>query len=70
MGLFKSTISSISRGLARTRQSLTGGLRSLISGRTLDDALIDEVEHYLLTADVGVKTTTEIIAQLRTAARQ
>jgi len=70
MGLFKSTFSAIRSGLRRTRESLAGSLRSLLRGRQLDDALIDEIEMHLITADVGVAATTEIIDALRDAHRK
>ena len=66
MGLFRSTISAIRKGLTRTREALTGGLRGLLLGRTLDEELITEIERRLITADVGVKATSSIIEQLRT----
>jgi len=44
MGLFKSTVSKIKKGLDKTRDALTGSLRSLLVGRTLDDAVIDDIE--------------------------
>jgi fused signal recognition particle receptor len=69
MGLFRSTVSAISRGLARTREALAGGLTTLLRGRPLDDDVIDQVERHLLTADVGVRATTEIVQELREAAR-
>jgi fused signal recognition particle receptor len=69
MGLFKSTFGAIRKGLAKTRDKLSSSLRSLLSGRTLDDQLIDEIEMHLITADVGVRTTSEIIDELRQAHR-
>ena len=69
MGLFTATISAIRKGLAKTRGSLVGPLRRLLAGRALSDGLIDEIEHHLLTADVGVATTTAIIEALREAYR-
>ena len=48
MGLFKSVVSRLKKGLDRTRESFVGGLRTLLSGRTLDDALIDELERALI----------------------
>jgi fused signal recognition particle receptor len=69
MGLFKTAVNKIREGLARTREAFTGGLRGLLFGRSLSDELIDEIETYLITADVGVKTTTEIIDNLRTEFR-
>jgi len=65
MGLFKSTISRIRKGLARTASSFGGGLRSLLAGRAIDEGLIDEVETCLLASDVGFKATSEIIDTLR-----
>ncbi|MBT8484944.1 MAG: signal recognition particle receptor subunit alpha, partial [Phycisphaerae bacterium] len=69
MGLFKTTIGAIRSGLTKTRERLSGGLRRLVSGRTLSDELIDEIEHHLITADVGVATTRAIIDELRRAHR-
>jgi len=69
MGLFKSTMGAIRKGLAKTRQTLAAPLRSLLAGRTLNDDLIDEIESLLITADVGVSTTTAIIDDLREAYR-
>ncbi len=65
MGLFKSVVSRLKKGLDRTRESFVGGLRTLLSGRTLDDALIDELERALIQADVGVRTTQVLIKSIR-----
>ncbi len=65
MALFRGAISRIRKGLERTRETLAGGLRSLLSGKQLSDALIDEIEKRLISADVGVKTTLSLIEGLR-----
>lgn len=68
MGFFRSIVDSFKQGLAKTRDAIvTGaqGLRSILTGRKLDEALIDEVERRLLQADVGVKTTAVLIDALR-----
>jgi len=70
MGLFTSTIGAIRKGLAKTRQTLAAPLRSILLGKTLSDELIDEIETHLITADVGVGTTTAIIGDLREAYRK
>jgi fused signal recognition particle receptor len=70
MGLFKATINKLRKGLAKTSTALVGGLRSILSGRTLSEELIDEIETHLITADVGVTTTTQIIDELRGAYRR
>ena len=69
MGLFSSTVSTIRKGLARTREAVGSGFRSLLAGRTLDDELINEIEQRLIAADVGVAATTSIIKNLRQAYR-
>jgi len=69
MGLFRSTFNALKKGLSRTREVLTTDIRVLLRGQKLTDELIDEVERRLITADVGVKTTTAIITELRRAFR-
>ena len=65
MALFKSVLGSLKKGLSRTRETFAGGLRSILMGRTLDDALIDELEARLIQSDVGVAATRELIAGVR-----
>jgi len=65
MALFRSTVDRIRKGLARTRESLTGGLRSLLRGKKLTPELIDEIERRLIGADVGVTTARSLIEGLR-----
>ena len=65
MGLFKSVVGKLKKGLDRTRDTFVGGLRSMLSGRTLDDALIDDLERALIQADVGVATTQTLITSIR-----
>ncbi len=69
MRFFKRTIEAVRRGLSRTANAFGDGLRSLLSGRQLDDELIDEIEARLIGADVGVRTTSEIVEELRVAVR-
>jgi fused signal recognition particle receptor len=54
------------RGLTRSAEKLTSGLSSLLPGGAIDDDLLDELESRLITADVGVETTTTILTTLRT----
>jgi len=53
------------QGLARTSSSLVGRIDALLRGASLDADLLEELEEVLITADVGVQTTTEIIAALQ-----
>jgi fused signal recognition particle receptor len=52
--------------LARSQSTLGRGLLSVLSRERLDDEAWEEVEEALLTADVGVASTTEIVERLRT----
>ena len=69
MGLFRSAVAALKRGIARTAEAIGGGFRSLLRGRQLDEALIDELEGRPIAADVGVKATREIVSRLRDAYR-
>ena len=65
MGLFSAAVSAVRQGLSRTREALGGSLRSLLHGRSLSPALIDDIEAILLKADVGVGLTNRLIDALR-----
>src|SRR5688572_11641207 len=65
MGLFRSTFAKIRKGLSRTRDVLTTDIGVLLRGQALTDELIDEIESRLLKADVGVKTITRVVGDLR-----
>ena len=52
--------------LARSQSTMGRGLLTLLSRDTLDDETWDEVEDTLLTADVGVAATQQIVESLRT----
>ncbi len=53
-------------GLFRTKQQLTNKLAQLFTGRkAIDPALIKELEDILISADIGVETTKQIIQHLQ-----
>ncbi|HEV7203203.1 MAG TPA: signal recognition particle-docking protein FtsY [Jatrophihabitans sp.] len=52
--------------LARSQSSLGHGLLSVLSREKLDEDAWEEIEEALLTADVGIGATTEIVDRLRT----
>ncbi len=58
------------KGLRKTRDALTGGLLRIVRGRRVDDDLIDEIEDSLLTSDVGVATSEDLLDRLRVAYKQ
>ncbi len=57
--------SRIKTGLSRTKANLSEQLGNLFLGaKEIDDDLLEEIETLLLTADVGVAATSEIIERL------
>src|SRR4051795_7816277 len=53
-------------GVEKTRAGLVDRIEDAISGRREIDAdLLDELEYTLITADIGVRTATEILDQIR-----
>ncbi|MEU2779327.1 signal recognition particle receptor subunit alpha, partial [Streptomyces sp. NPDC007162] len=51
--------------LSRSQNALGKGLLTLLSREHLDDETWEEIEDTLLTADVGVQPTTELVERLR-----
>ncbi len=52
-------------GMAKTRNSLVSKLDDLFSGGTIDEEFYEDLEEILITADIGVRTTNDIIENLR-----
>ncbi len=64
-------VTRLKEGLALTRAVLNTDVGDLISGRKrIDEALFEELETLLLTADVGVEATTRIIDDLSERVRR
>lgn len=58
-------LTRLRRRLARSQSTLGRGLLALISRDTVDAATWDEVEETLLTADLGVAASTDLLERLR-----
>lgn len=57
--------SRMKSGLSKTRSKFSEGMGRLILGEKLiDEELLEEIETLLLTADVGVQATTDIVSDL------
>ena len=61
----KSGVDPLEARLERTRSSLSGLFGLIGQASQIDEALIEEIETTLLTADMGVAATTRIIERLR-----
>ncbi len=60
----------LKEGLAKTREALSSGLARLVRpGRTVDDALLDEVEELLVLADLGPQLAAELRSGLAKRSR-
>lgn len=64
-GLF----SRLKNSLSRTKENIGSGFVALLAGKSIDDELYEDLETQLLMADVGMKTTQKIIAQLTEKAK-
>jgi fused signal recognition particle receptor len=61
----ESSRAALDRGLAKTKTSFLGRLNALFGGRTIDPTLADELEELLVTSDVGVRTATRLLEEIR-----
>lgn len=57
-------------GLTKTVAAIAAKTHGLFGGRKIDAASLEELEEALYTADFGVETTTEILAEIKTAYRK
>ena len=69
MGLFnffsKEKKETLDRGLSKTKGSVFGKITRAIAGKSkVDDQVLDDLEEILITSDVGVETTLNIIARI------
>lgn len=61
-------LKKLKEGLNKTRQGITEKIENLFSNYgEIDDELFEELEEILITADVGMQTTMELIDKLREA---
>lgn len=66
MGIFK----KIGNALKKTRESIARKLDSMLSHGELDDDFYDELTDVLISCDIGVRTSMDIVDQLRIRARK
>ena len=66
----KSWTERLKLGLSRTRTQLGSQLTGLFSGGEIDEAVYEELETILLTADVGVAATQTLLEQIRSRVKR
>ena len=71
MAILRRVLEKLRTGLSKTRHKFSRSFRALLTvGRKIDDDLLEELEATLIGADVGVKTTSRIIDDLREAYKE
>ena len=54
--------------LFKSRKSFSGGFDSIFTGKTkIDDEILEELEEHLITSDIGVQTTIELLERISKA---
>jgi len=67
-GLFGISLSGLKQAISKTSDSLVGSVVSLTQGKEeIDDDLLDDMEEKLIKADLGVKTSVDVIEKLRSS---
>ncbi|HUY94882.1 MAG TPA: signal recognition particle-docking protein FtsY [Terracidiphilus sp.] len=67
----KGFFSRMKQAVSRTRESFSSKIEGIVAlTRTVDEAALEDLESALLTSDLGVQTTTEIIDALRERAKR
>ncbi|MCK5114642.1 MAG: signal recognition particle-docking protein FtsY [Phycisphaerae bacterium] len=68
MAFFSKTLDKLKNGLSKSRKKISDSLTTVLTlGRKIDEELLDELEEKLISDDIGVETTLQIIKDLRAA---
>jgi len=68
MAIFTKTLEKLKSGLAKSRRKINDSLKTVLTlGRKIDETLLEELEEKLISDDIGVETTQQIIEDLRRA---
>ena len=63
----KGLFARLQSGMSKTASKFSSGLSTVLLGKKIvDEDLLEDIEMHLLTADIGVEATDEIIEHLRT----
>jgi fused signal recognition particle receptor len=58
-------IERLKNGLSKTRKILTTDIDQLFAGnRKIDEELLEKLEELLITSDIGIRTSTELIQRI------
>ena len=65
-----SLLKKFREGLSKTVSAISSKTHGLFGGRRIDASSLTSLEEALYSADFGVETTAEILAEIKTAARR
>lgn len=69
--MFGKLFDKLKSGLTKTRDNLTDKINEVLNlAVTIDEDLYEELEEILITSDIGMETTIDIIERLRTKIRE
>jgi len=60
----------LKESLTKTRKSFVGKVESILTGRKIDEAALEELEEILIMSDVGTKAASEIMTVIREKVRK
>ncbi len=64
--MFGGFFDKLKQGLSKTRNTINDAVTQVLKlAVTIDDDLYEELEEVLITSDIGVETSVEIIERLR-----
>ena len=63
LGIFRS-------GMSKTRQSFFGRIGQMLGGGSIEDETWDDIEALLIQADLGIKTTQDVLKEVQDRARR
>ena len=67
----KGFFAKLKEGLSKTKKNLTDQIENIIfSHKKIDDDFLEELEEILITSDMGVKTTLDIIEYIKAEAKK
>lgn len=67
----KGFFEKLKEGLSKTKKNLTEQIESIVfRHKKIDDDFLDELEEILITSDMGVETTMDIIEYIKTEAKK
>ncbi|MBI5265845.1 MAG: signal recognition particle receptor subunit alpha, partial [candidate division Zixibacteria bacterium] len=65
-----SLFDKLKQSLSKTKEAIAGKIAQVVTGRKIDQDLLDDLEEALIGADVGVAASTRLINSIKDAAKK